>query len=167
MKEATKDEILGLIYGYEKTLSFCSIKGAILFDYYKIKEKEHRDFERAKKEKKKIERIFYYLQKASYIKVNQENVFLTNKGTLSLLLSKSKKIKKEKNKKYYYLVIFDIPEKMRRARDLLRRVLYNFGSDRLQKSVFTIESEEGYKLIKNLVKQSKIGDYVKIIKCFR
>ena len=50
-------------------------------------------------------------------------------------------------------------------RNLLRRFLYNFGSDNLQKSVFIIKDKEAYIYIKELVQMSDLSEYVKLIRC--
>jgi CRISPR/Cas system-associated endoribonuclease Cas2 len=167
MKGEIRDLILELIEKNDRLISLRSLKRTLYYEYYRAREIEYEDWKKTKEERLKIEKIFSYLQKAGYLKIQQSTVSLTEKGIFSRLLNKSKKIKKQKNKKYYYLVIFDIPEKMRHARDLLRKVLYNFGSDRLQKSVFVIETEEGFDLIKKLIRQSKMEEFVKLIKCFR
>jgi len=169
MRGEIKDLILELVEKYDRFVSLRSLKRTLYYEYYRAREIEYENWEKARKERMKIERMFYYLQKAGYVEINrsQDKISLTEKGLFSRLLGKSKKINKQKNKKYYYLVIFDIPEKLRHVRDLFRKVLYNFGSDRLQKSVFVIETEEGFDLVKKLIKQSKIEEYVKLIKCLR
>jgi CRISPR-associated endonuclease Cas2 len=168
IKENIMDTILDMVYESKRILTTHSITEAAYFDLIQINKANRKLLENKKKERQKIQKTIYYLKKAKYLEIyKNKELKISNKGIIKVILSKSKKIKKNKNQKYFYVVIFDIPENLRKVRDLFRDVLYNFGSDKLQKSVFMIESEDGYKLVKELIKASKISEYVKILKCVK
>jgi CRISPR-associated endonuclease Cas2 len=168
-KEQTIDILLELFYYAKRNISKYSIKNAFLNEYYEGIAREMRERDKIRKEKRKIQNALNYLQRMEFLTINKNSgeIKFLPKGSIRAILTRSKKISKKRNGNYFYLVIFDIPEKMRRIRNLFRRVLYNFGSDRIQKSVFIIESEEGYLLVKDLVKKSGVDEYVKIIKCLK
>jgi len=82
-----------------------------------------------------------YRSKAIEIKENPDKSYtliLTNKGKVRALTYhfQNMKIKKEKWDGKWRIVIFDIPERLRRGRDALREKLKNLGFYELQKSVF-------------------------------
>lgn len=87
-----------------------------------------------------IKRAIKRLESLDYIKlksVNQKlNISLTRKGSQEYLRYKINQNKNKKWDKKWRLVIFDILENKRQARDLLRRNLKQFGFKELQKSVW-------------------------------
>jgi len=99
-----------------------------------------------KKRRKQFDQFIYYLKKKGYIKIDslkgKKGILLTPKGRQKSLRVKyklnselEKEFKKRKDKKWI-MVIFDIPEKMKRYRDELRDYLISFGFKQLQKSVW-------------------------------
>jgi len=87
-----------------------------------------------------------YRSKAIEIKENPDKshtLILTNKGKVKALTYhfQDMKIKKEKWDGKWRIVIFDIPEKLRKGRDALREKLKNLGFYELQKSVFIFPYE--------------------------
>ena len=70
-------------------------------------------------------------------------LILTEKGKLKALTYhfQAMKIKKKNWDGKWRLIVFDIPEKMRRARDALREKLKELGFYELQKSVFVFPYE--------------------------
>jgi len=141
-----------------------------LYDYYQSIGHIRRRQEEILRKKKKIQKAIHYLKKANLIQINGQEIKLSNKGRIRLIINKSlekslkNKSKKKKNSNFY-LIIFDIPEKHRRIRDLFRRVLYNFGADMIQKSVFLIKEEKSFLYVQDLVQECEIKDFVKLIKC--
>ncbi len=59
-----------------------------------------------------------------------------------------------------WLVVFDIPEELRRHRALLRRVLYGLDGKFLQRSVFLLRDTEGCRLLRHIVETAKLDSYV-------
>jgi len=90
-------------------------------------------------------------------------VSFTNKGIIRLLRLKWKlKNRKVKSKsKKDCLIVFDVPEKRRNMRDLLRLCLYDLGFSQLQKSVFIGDEDMVYE-IKQLIDICELRDMVKI-----
>ncbi len=162
-KEKITDMLLEVVDSAVEILTLQSLQRICYGEYYEAVAKE----QRRQSEKRKIQRGVHYLKKAGYISMNQKHeIKLSEKGKIKLLLHKANKFKpSKKRKKEFYLVIFDIPETMKNMRNLLRRFLYNFGSDNLQKSVFIIKDKEAYIYIKELVQMSDLSEYVKLIRC--
>jgi hypothetical protein len=167
-KEKLTDLILEIIYESRRILTTHSLMEAAYFDLNERIKNDKKRIKIMKKEKERIQKIISHLKKIGCIDTgNKKEIKLSNKGKIRMILYRSKKIKRKDTDRYFYVLIFDIPENMRKVRDLFRRVLYNFGSDKLQKSVFTIESEEAFILIKDLIRESGVADYVKILKCLK
>ncbi len=131
---------------------------------------ENRKKEIKQKEKQKYYSTINRLVKYGYLMKKRENnqlkIKLTDKGILKTqrLFWKTNQKKKPKNKnKEFCLVVFDIPEKKRRIRNLFRKCLYEIGFERLQKSVF-ICYKDVFQEIKSLINNCELDDYVKIIK---
>jgi len=169
IKEYLSNLMLEFIYESKKILTSYSLQQYFLYEYYQAKKIEMNKRKEMARQKQKIQKTIYYLAKAGYINYNKKgNISLSQKGFLKIILLKSKRMKTKKQKdKYFYLVVFDIPEKQRRIRNLFRRALYNFGAERLQKSVFIIQNKGDYLFIKDLVKKCNLLPYVKFIKCIK
>ena len=92
-------------------------------------------------ERRKFSKIIYYLKKKGLIKIKnletKKAVILTPKGKEKVLKIKYQLMKKKKRKDgKWEMIIFDIPEKKRHQRDLLRSYLNFLGYQMLQKSVW-------------------------------
>jgi len=90
-------------------------------------------------EGQKILNTLANLERGNYIKKTVDNNYkLTKKGIKRINFSKLFKLSLDKNKKdgLWRVVIFDIPEKQRVKRDLLRQKLKDFDFKMIQKSVF-------------------------------
>ena len=85
---------------------------------------------------------------------------LTLKGLVKIQRIKWQQMKKKKGDAWI-LVIFDIPEKQRKRRDLFRKCLYELGFVKIQRSVF-ISEYDVYKEVKELAKNCDLKKYVKI-----
>lgn len=86
---------------------------------------------------------------------------LTDKGKEQALWAKIK-FDDEKWDGKWRLVMFDIPEKRRQARDLLRSKLKQWGFMHWQKSVWA-SKKNCVKPMRNFIKQVGIGDWVKVL----
>lgn len=121
------------------------------------------DFEKLKSEKfseKTIRQSIRRLQKQGFVKKDGSSFSLTGKGCSILdYVLKRKKVLDKKWDKKYRVVIFDIPENMRKDRDWLRGELYLLNYKQLQKSVFMSKYPLTSDLIKE-IKMRKIGNYV-------
>ncbi|MCD6471000.1 hypothetical protein J7K86_00495 [bacterium] len=140
-----------------------SFKEVVYPDYYEL------SIAREKKIwNKNFEKLIRYLKRRRYLveqKVkDKQKCFMTTKGISKFLEIQIKtKIKKKKELKDEYLVlIFDIPEKNKKQRDILRARLKLLGFKKLQKSVW-VSPIDCLKEIGLLVKLYRIEKYVRFI----
>lgn len=94
-----------------------------------------------RKSKYTFKQLIDRLTQKGYIKVKSlqpnEGIILTSKGSqrlLNLALTKGEKKKRKDGK--WLMVIFDIPEKLRKLRNFFRETLCLLGFKKLQKSVW-------------------------------
>jgi len=105
-------------------------------EFYQLKRKYER-----KKSKEQFGRFISYLKRRGYIKIEnlkqKQGIILTKKGAEKVFKAK---LKMHKNKKRsdgkWQMVIFDVPEKKRIFRDILRENLRILGYKMLQQSVW-------------------------------
>lgn len=95
---------------------------------------------------REIVKEFYYDRLISYKEKQDGNIeiVLTEKGKLKALEGKIEELEIKKPEiwdKHWRVVIFDIPEEKRQARDALRRKLKELGFLKIQKSVFILPYE--------------------------
>jgi len=130
-------------------------------DLYKLKQQYER-----RKAKQKFSQLIYYLKKNGYIKIKNlelnRGVVLTKKGEEKVLRVKLKIKKQEARKdKKWQMIIFDIPEKKRHLRDLLRDKLCLLGYRMLQQSIWVCP----YNVTKEtefILRKYSLDPYVKI-----
>lgn len=142
MKESTKQKIL-LLLGTGLVLAFNRSSR----HHWKVIEnfpKAWRDIER--KELYRQIRELYQSKLVSYKEKSdgEIEIILTDKGKRQILtynIDKMKIPKSEKWDKKWRVVIFDVPEKLRGARDALRKKLKELEFCELQKSVFVYPYE--------------------------
>ncbi|MCK9578798.1 CRISPR-associated endonuclease Cas2 [bacterium] len=127
-------------------------------------------FEKYFKDRKKqnFYSTIYRLKRDGYLKIKNgqsgDGYFLTPKGENKILTIKIRDLEKKKNSKDEWLmIIFDIPENMRRNRDMLRQFLYTLGFQKVQQSVW-ISPYEVYDKLKVVVNNLNIRKYIKILK---
>lgn len=94
-----------------------------------------------KQERKNFSRFIYYLKRKGFIKIKNlketQAVLITKKGANKVLKIKLKiKERKKRKDRKWQMIIFDVPEKKRLLRDLLRENLYLLGYKMLQQSVW-------------------------------
>ena len=111
-------------------------------------------------EKNTIKQSIRRLQKQGFVEKNGNTYSITEKGKklVNYVLRRKKTLKQKWDKKYR-VVIFDIPEKIRKERDWLRSELYLLNYKQLQKSVFVSKFPLTADLIKE-IKKRKMGNYV-------
>lgn len=118
------------------------------------------------KNKRKFSNLIYYLKRKGYIKIksleNKQAVILTKEGINKALEAsfKLEKLKKRKDGKWIML-IFDIPQKNSKKRDLLRSILRNLGYKLFQQSVWITPYDVSEKTEK-LLQMHLLDKYVKI-----
>lgn len=107
----------------------------------------------------------YYLKSKNYLKENEGNYVLTKSGQrriMSHLVENITVTKKQKWDERYYLVIFDIPEAHKAARQAFRRKIQEFGFQMVQKSVFCFP-HDCFKELTYIAKAYDISKYVSFI----
>ena len=96
---------------------------------------------RRKRSRRDFAKFINYLKRKGYIKLEKRKtlkiIILTKRGLRKVLLitQKKEKIKRRKDGRWV-MVIFDIPEKMRKARDYFREYLKRFGFQMFQQSIW-------------------------------
>lgn len=120
-------------------------------------------------DKKRFTDNLYRLKKEGFVKVylkdNINQVELTNKGKEKVKLYLAQNFKYEypdEWDKKWRIIIFDIPNKRKNARDILRFRLKSMGCIQIQKSVyvFPFDCKEVIDFIKNLYDISPYTQYI-------
>lgn len=107
----------------------------------------------------KLEKEGYLVSYGDY---GKKKFKLTIKGEKWINWEQTIKRKTGKWDGKWYLVVFDIPEKYRRARDNLRRKLYELGFGFIQKSVF-ISPYNYLSDIKKLAEKNQVQDFIRLM----
>lgn len=118
-----------------------------------------------KREKEKLYNAFQSLKRSRFLQEkvlnNSFGYILSSKGKSRILSLKIKLLDKEKNKDNAWLmVLFDIPEKLRKSRDFFRQNLHELGFEQLQKSVWVTP----YNVINELKELIEFGNLEKFVK---
>lgn len=115
---------------------------------------------KAKLKESTIKQSIWRLKKQGFVEKKGNKYFLTKAGKLVIeyVMKKIKAVNVKWDGKHR-VVIFDIPEKERKARNWLRQELYLLNYQKLQESVFIGKYPLPADLIKDL-KRNKIGNYV-------
>ncbi len=92
---------------------------------------------------KKFAQLIYRLKKHNYIRVQSiqgNRAFILTKRGLDKVLLTQFKLDKDRGEKRkdgkWIMLIFDVPEKWKKSRELLRSILYNLGYKMFQQSVW-------------------------------
>ncbi|MCK4592667.1 hypothetical protein KAT63_04490 [Candidatus Parcubacteria bacterium] len=168
MKLPITDKFLLNLYSYTEKLD----KALDIFTYRTMKDAHcpalrdlKKQYER-QKNKQKFSQLIYRLKKNGYIKIKNleqnEGVILTKKGAEKVL---KVKIKTEKKKRRsdgkWQMIIFDIPEKKRHLRSLLREKLLLLEYQLLQKSIWVCPYDVS-KETEFILRKYSIDTYVKL-----
>jgi len=121
---------------------------------------------RKNKTERQFSQLIYYLKKNNYIKIknleNKKAIILTKKGISKVLkASFSIEDKKKRGDGKWMMIIFDIPQAHRKARNLLRSVLKNLGYKMFQQSVWVTPYDVSEKTEK-LLQAYSLDKYVKV-----
>lgn len=127
---------------------------------------EFRREQQKKWDKIRFNQIIYYLKKNNFIKCenlkNKQAVIFTKKGMDRVFKTKLKlENKKLRRDKKWQMIIFDIPEKKRKLRDLLRTHLQFLKYEILQKSIWVCPYDV-LKETENFIQQNSLDQYVKL-----
>jgi len=119
-----------------------------------------------KKSKYTFKKLINHLSRTGYIKVKsleaKDGVVLTSKGMEKILkISLYKMNKKRRKDKKWIMIIFDVPEKKRKLRDVFREKLQISGFKELQKSVW-ISPYDVLREIQFLIQKISLQKYTKI-----
>jgi len=125
-------------------------------------------FERYRKQRnaKNFAKLIYYLKRKNLIKIEnlegKKAIILTKRGIDKALKAsfKMEKMQKRKDGKWVML-IFDIPERRRKLRDLLREILQNLGFKLYQKSVWISPYDVSEK-VERAVQTYSLDEFVKV-----
>ena len=130
-------------------------------DLYEAKQRHKR-----KKARQEFSRLIYYLKKKDYIKIKNleqnKGIILTKKGAEKVLKVKFKiKDKQKRSDERWQMIIFDIPEKKRWLRDLLRDNLRILNYKMLQQSIwicpYDVQKETEF-----ILKKHSMDQYAKL-----
>lgn len=119
-----------------------------------------------KEARQQLSQLIYYLKKKGYIKIKnleqKQGVLLTRKGVDKVLKIKLKMLEKKKRPDgKWQMVIFDIPERKRHLRDLLRENLQILGYKMLQQSIWVCPYDVS-KETEGIVRKYSLDPYVKL-----
>jgi hypothetical protein len=124
-------------------------------------------FEKYKKERgmQNFDKLVYYLKKKGYIKVksldNKRGIILTKDGIDRAIKASFKLDRKKRADGKWAMLIFDIPEKSRGSRSLLRGALKSLGYKLFQQSVWISPYDVSEKT-EIFVQSHDLEKYVKI-----
>jgi len=126
-------------------------------------------FSRYRKERgtREFNKLIYYLKKKGYIKVEglrNKRALLITKNGISKALKASFKIERDKKRAdgKWVMLIFDIPQKYKKSRELLRSILLNLGYKMFQQSVWV----SPYDILENTEKLVQMHSLDKFVKIF-
>ena len=119
-----------------------------------------------KQDRRNFSKLIHYLKKRGLIKVrnleNKKAILLTPMGKERILKVKYKMMEKKPRKDgKLQMIIFDIPEKKRHFRDLLREHLITLGYKMLQKSIW-ICPYDVLKETEEFLRRYSLDPYVKL-----
>jgi len=168
MRLSTTDKFLLNVYSYSEKLdkvfdifAYKTIEEAYCPALYDLKKQYEKQ-----KNKQKFSQLIYRLKKNGYIKIKNlkqnEGVILTKKGAEKVLKAKLRmKDKQKRPDGKWQMIIFDIPEKKRFLRNLLREKLLLLEYRMLQKSIWICP----YDVLKEtefILRKYSIDPYVKL-----
>lgn len=138
-----------------------TLKDALLPDLFNFRREYRRRLER-----KRFNNLLYYLKRSGYIKISnteeKQGIMLTLKGARKALKMKLRNtLKKRRKDEKWVMIIFDIPEKKRGLRDMLRQFLVVLGYEKLQESVW-VSPYDVFNETSDFLHGYDLGSYVKL-----
>lgn len=118
-----------------------------------------------KRDRKQFGQFLHYLRKRGYIRIknleNHKGVLLTPAGAERALEVKMiLKSQKKRPDGKWQMIIFDIPEKKRGLRDLLRFSLFRLGYQKFQESVW-VSSYDVAEATEKIIREHDLDSYIK------
>lgn len=115
-----------------------------------------------------LKKLIYYLKKNNFIRAENLNgkkaIVMDKKGFEKITKIYFKTIDQSKTKRKdgkWIMIIFDVPEKWRKSRDLLRSILRNLGYKMFQQSVWVTPYDVSEKT-EHLLQMYNLDEFVKI-----
>ena len=155
--------IEGVDRASEKFIPPRTMREVLYPDFYRLK----REYER-RKAKRRFSQFINYLKKKGYVEIKnlkeKQGVLLTKKGIEKVVNFKFK-IKTEKREKRsdgkWQMIIFDIPEREKYLRDLLREKIYSLGYKMLQQSVWVCPYDV-FKETEKFLREYSLDQYIRL-----
>lgn len=143
-----------------RSLAFHSMKEVLYPELFKMRQEYRR-----KRDRKQFGQFLNYLKKRGYIRIknleNHKGVLLMPAGAERVLEVKTiLKSKKKRPDGKWQMIIFDIPEKKRGLRDLLRFSLIRLGYQKLQESVW-ISPYDVTEVTEKIIREHGLDSYIK------
>jgi len=116
--------------------------------------------------RRQFSKLISYLKKKNYIAIKNlcqnKGIIITKRGMEKMLIASAhpKNTKKRKDGKWLMLM-FDVPEKMRSLRNLLRSILQNLGYRKFQHSVW-VTPYDVLEATEKILAMRSLDEYVKI-----
>ena len=119
-----------------------------------------------KRRKRQFAQFINYLKRKNYIKIanlkNKRGILLTPKGKEKTLRVKMELLDKRKRKdKKWIMIMYDVPEKKKQARVLLRKTLQFLGYQKFQRSVW-ICPYDVFKETEEIIRVYSLDPYVRV-----
>ncbi len=174
MKIPLTDQFLWDVYNVlEKTgdiINLAMLRKRTIYDVLPFPRSENPIFNkyRRMKNRRQFHDLIYRLKKNNYIKAKNLHgklaIMITKKGKDKVFRARFKlenvQLQKRKDGKWI-MIIFDIPRKHNRSRNLLRSILENLGYKMFQHSVW-ITPYDVFKKTEELLQWYSLDDYVRI-----
>gem|GEM_PF-364780 len=168
MKLPISDQILWGVFNFLKKVNdtYSSLAPRSLRNILSPEMAEIRRSIKLKRDVKYFSQIIYYLKRKGYIHIEQlsgkRGILLTKKGNERVLRIQQKLGLQPKRKDgKWQMIIFDIPEKKKKLRDILRSTLRALGYEYLQDSVwvcpYDVEKET-----EKFLQENSLDEYVRI-----
>lgn len=119
-----------------------------------------------RKSARNFNQLVYYLKRYGYIRSynlkNHKGIIITSKGLGKILKTKFKTIeKKKRDDKKWQMIIFDVPERKRTLRSMLRENLIFLGFRMLQQSVW-VTPFDVLEETEKFIQRNNLDKYVKM-----
>ncbi len=157
-------DLYKLLEGLYKGVEFLNVrtmKEAVYPEWRNLRNKYARE-----KRKKYFGQFVHYLKKQEYVKIknlqSSEGIMLTKKGIQRALQTQCRLTKRiKRNDAQWQMLIFDIPERKRLLRTILRQNLLRLGYQMLQQSVWVCPYDV-YQETEKLLMVYELDPYVRL-----
>ena len=148
--------------------SFGDLMNPTKREYYRGLERERLQ---RRRERRRVKKALWRLEKAAAITFDKklDKYKLTPAGWLKFMHYYNKRSSKSPSTEGIekYFIIFDVPKKYDRFRDLFRQCLQNMGCRFEQKSVYQTADPRIFRTAQKIVANCELGSYVKFIEAKR